>query len=148
MKNTYNEVVNDYDSEPVKYCPKCYSLKIGCIDGVENSDYCMKCGCSEIEETSIEEWENMYEERYGKKFIERKRNPAVSEIYRKTLTELKQDLYDDPQRMDVIKQIYPGFPKYLTPVDTVLLFFDKLCKDSKINEFRDILISRTIVHKK
>lgn len=41
----------EYNSEPVRYCPRCYSLRIGYIRGVADSDYCMECGCSDIRDT-------------------------------------------------------------------------------------------------
>lgn len=140
MKNTSQEYLNDYDLEPVKYCPRCYSLRIGSIEGVEDSEYCMKCGCSEIEETGIDDWEHKYEERYGHKFVKRNTCPERTLIYGKSLAELKQDLYNDSDRMSIIKTIYRDFPQYLTPADTVLLFFDKLCKDGRINDFRESLV--------
>ena len=34
--------------------------------------YCNKCGSTRIETTSIFEWERMYENRYGFKFLENK----------------------------------------------------------------------------
>ena len=67
MENTQDH--NEYDLEPVSYCPKCYSLKIGYIPGVEDSDYCMDCGCVDVVRGNIYEWEQLYEERYGHKFV-------------------------------------------------------------------------------
>lgn len=67
--NTENQP-NDYNAEPVLYCKHCLSLKIRNIPKVENSDYCDKCGSTDIGECSIEEWENMYYSKYGHKFLE------------------------------------------------------------------------------
>lgn len=61
---------NDYNAEPVLYCKHCLSLKIRNIPKVENSDYCDKCGSTDIGECSIEGWENMYYNKYGHKFLE------------------------------------------------------------------------------
>jgi hypothetical protein len=37
---------------------------------MENSDFCDKCGSTDIEETSIENWEELYKSRYGHKYLE------------------------------------------------------------------------------
>lgn len=50
----------DYNAIPVLYCRRCLSLCI-CTDDVFG-DYCKKCGGTDIGETSIEEWENLYNE--------------------------------------------------------------------------------------
>ena len=44
----------DYNNEPVYYCSECLSLKIRDIDG---TDYCDKCGSTNIEQIHIQEWE-------------------------------------------------------------------------------------------
>ena len=61
---------NDYNSEPVFYCKHCLSLTIMHIPIVEDSEYCDKCGATDIETCSIEEWESLYEKKYGHKFLE------------------------------------------------------------------------------
>ena len=48
--------LNDYDSEPVRYCSRCYSLKVK-YDETLDSEYCGDCGCSDISEAPIEIWE-------------------------------------------------------------------------------------------
>ena len=35
-----------------------------------DSDYCDSCGATDIGECSIEEWENMYINRYGHRYLE------------------------------------------------------------------------------
>lgn len=32
-------------------------------------DYCEDCGCTDIKETHISNWEKMYEEKYKKKYL-------------------------------------------------------------------------------
>jgi hypothetical protein len=64
----------EYNQIPVFYCKSCLSLKIRNIDSVEDSDYCDDCGSTEIGECSIEEWETMYQERYGHKYLEEQTN--------------------------------------------------------------------------
>lgn len=59
----------DYNEEPVVYCSNCLSLKIRDVDGVE---YCDECGCTDTSEANIKDWENLYEQRYGNKFLNKK----------------------------------------------------------------------------
>lgn len=56
----------DYNNEPVLYCEECLSLRIMEIDG---TDFCDKCGSTNIGETNIFEWENMYIKKCGGKFL-------------------------------------------------------------------------------
>lgn len=37
---------------------------------MEGSDYCDKCGSTNIEECSIEEWETLYKNKYGHSYLE------------------------------------------------------------------------------
>lgn len=67
--NTGNQL-NEYNSEPVLYCKHCLSLKIRNIPKMEDSDYCDECGSTNIGECSIEEWETLYENKYGYNFLE------------------------------------------------------------------------------
>lgn len=61
-----DERLKEFDSVPVMYCADCLSLRIMDIDGM---DYCDKCGCTDIREADIHDWERMYEARYGRRFI-------------------------------------------------------------------------------
>lgn len=56
----------DYDAEPVVYCKNCLSLKIINLD--DDTCYCDKCGCTNVESTDIRSWERMYGRKYGKSF--------------------------------------------------------------------------------
>lgn len=67
--NTGNQP-NDYNAVPVLYCKHCLSLNIRNIPRVEDSDYCDKCSSTNIGECSIEEWETLYKDKYGHKFLE------------------------------------------------------------------------------
>lgn len=55
-----------YDQEPVLYCKDCLSL---CIYDMDGFPYCNKCGSADIGEASIQQWEKMYEEKYGHKYL-------------------------------------------------------------------------------
>lgn len=61
---------SEYNKIPVVYCKHCLSLRVGDIPIIEDSDYCEQCGSTDIGECLIEEWENMYKERYGHKYLE------------------------------------------------------------------------------
>ena len=56
----------DYNKITVYYCKKCLSLR---IRGIDDMNYCDKCSSTDIETTTIDEWEKLYEEKYGHKFI-------------------------------------------------------------------------------
>lgn len=58
----------DYNNEPVFYCKHCLSILIGINDDL-NTDYCITCGSTDIEEApNYEEWEKLYIRRYGRPF--------------------------------------------------------------------------------
>lgn len=59
--------VEDYNNIPVCYCKNCLSLRVKIVGGY---DFCDDCGCTSFAESHIEEWEKLYESRYGKKFSE------------------------------------------------------------------------------
>jgi len=101
----------------------------------------MKCGCSEIAEANIQEWERLYERRYGRKFVDRK-NAMRARMYGLTMSELKQMFHDSPYSHEIMYAMYPSFPRYLTRVESTILFFDKVFKDGRLNELRDLLIEK------
>lgn len=56
----------DYNEEPVVYCKRCLSLAIRTEDGTE---YCDKCGSTEVESANIFDWEKMYGQKYGGSYL-------------------------------------------------------------------------------
>lgn len=56
----------DYNNIPVYYCKECLSLL---IRQSENMNYCDMCGSTDIEVTTIDLWEELYENKYHKKLI-------------------------------------------------------------------------------
>lgn len=60
----------EYDLEPVYYCKNCLSLSIRTLNDV--IDYCDSCGSTEIAQTDIHTWEDMYNRKYGKSFLNSK----------------------------------------------------------------------------
>lgn len=60
---------NIYNDEPVHYCKTCLSLRIMEVPFVEDTLFCDDCNSTEIGTCSIEEWEEMFKNKYGHKFI-------------------------------------------------------------------------------
>lgn len=60
------ELYQDYNSDPVFFCKHCLSLRIRDVD---NNDFCDECGSIDIDTSNISEWETLYEEKYGHKYI-------------------------------------------------------------------------------
>lgn len=134
-----NNESNDYDSEPVYYCAKCYSLGIKYEDAID-ADCCMECGCSDILVTTIDEWERLYKQRYGHKYVEIKKNPRNNIIYNMSPTELKDLLYAYSGCDMVIRTLYPKFPRGLSKLDSILVLFDMLMKDGRMEDLKLLLI--------
>lgn len=59
----------EYNDIPVYYCSQCLSLRIFTIPNMEDMDYCDECNSTAIDKCTIEEWEKMYENKYGYKFL-------------------------------------------------------------------------------
>lgn len=63
----------NYNDIPVFYCTHCHSLRIRDA-GLPELLYCDDCGSAEIQTTDIEEWEKLYEGKYGFKFLDKNYN--------------------------------------------------------------------------
>lgn len=138
---TRKEKIDDYNSEPVTFCSKCYSLKVKYEDSL-GLDYCLDCGCSDVTTSSIEEWERLYESKYGKKFVTKSQDPKTTYIFNLSLGKLKKMVYESDEWKDIIHALYPRFPQGLSRIDSVLLLFDKLIKDNKMDNLRSLLLER------
>lgn len=64
------------NSEPIHYCKTCLSIVIKTVefekgaDGEDREvDYCLDCGNTDIGCSHISEWEDLYEEKYGERFL-------------------------------------------------------------------------------
>lgn len=64
-------IQNDYNNEPVFYCKHCLSLKIMNESQLPDLEYCGDCGSTNIEQTDISTWEEMYKQRYGFKLLDK-----------------------------------------------------------------------------
>lgn len=60
------EFNNPYDDIPVYYCKHCLSLK---IKDIADEVFCDDCGNTDVIEGNIYDWEELYELKYGHKFI-------------------------------------------------------------------------------
>ena len=59
MEKFNNEHKEEYNKEPVYYCKKCLSLKIGYVAVLEGSEYCEDCNSTNIGKAPIEEWDEV-----------------------------------------------------------------------------------------
>lgn len=139
MSNLQENKNINYDDEPVEYCSRCYSLKIVHEDSID-ADCCMECGSTDISSASIDTWEKLYEKRYGRKFVERNNDPRTSIYFKLSESTLKTKLYQDKKLLKtVIYKLYPKFPEGLSREEEILVLFDRLCKDNRMDELRTIL---------
>ena len=132
------EKITDYDDDPIKYCPRCLSIKVK-YEESQDTEYCGDCGCTDIVECSFEEWEKKYERRYGHKFVEKSNDPRKSYIFNLTVEELKQKMYDSDNWKAAIVGMNHKFPGGYSKIDTILLFFDWLIKENKLDDFKILL---------
>ena len=64
------------NNEPITFCKTCLSIHIKTVkfeDTDQAVDYCVACSNTDLETTHISEWEDMYEERYGERFLTEKK---------------------------------------------------------------------------
>lgn len=135
------DILNDFDSEPVVFCPRCYSLNIIYEEAV-GEDCCGECGCSDVQTSSIEEWEKLYEKRYGQKFVKESSNIRKHPIFLLNTGKLKTLVYNNPSWREICFKLYPSFPNGLSKADSIVLLFAKLCENNRMNDLREELINR------
>ena len=58
------------DDEPVYFCKNCLSLNIRAV--MPGISYCKECNCGQVQRSSIQKWEELYKEKYGEKFLNKK----------------------------------------------------------------------------
>lgn len=125
----------DYDSEPIAYCARCYSLKVKHDDTLD-MDCCAECGSTDIQEAPVEEWERKYERRYGHKLTQKEGDPKKTYFFRLTTKELMDRVAGSPRWREIIQGIYPHFPGGYGRADSIVLFFDTLVRQNKIGELK------------
>jgi hypothetical protein len=60
------------NNEPITFCKTCLSILIKTTtmqDTGQEVDYCVACSNTDMDSTHITEWEDMYEEKYGERFL-------------------------------------------------------------------------------
>jgi hypothetical protein len=70
---------SEYNNEPVFYCKSCLSLRIKTVASGLNLDFCDECGSTDIEQAHIEEWRNLYRQRYGFDYLTKEINNGREE---------------------------------------------------------------------
>lgn len=133
--------IREYDSEPVTYCSRCYSLSIVHEDAID-ADCCKECGCSDLKTSSVEEWEKLFEGRYGHKFVEASHNLRKSPVFMMSIDRLKKMVYNDSSWKELCKILYPAFPDGISRADSVVLLFAKLIQDNRLDDLRVELINQ------
>ncbi len=128
----------NYDDEPVEYCKRCYSLKIRHED-ITDTDCCMDCGSTEVAVTDIATWERLYEGRYGHKFVQKSADPRASIYFKMSIGRLKSEVFHTKPLQELIHDLYPHFPQGLGRSDSVILLFDRLITDNRLDDLRLLL---------
>ncbi len=129
------EQVTDCDYEPWYYCATCLSPSIEHED-ITDTDCCRTCGSTQIEESTFEEWEAKYERKYGHKYTKKEEDPKKSFVFSMPLEKLKTRVYENSAWRDIIKMMYPKFPGGLGRVDSIILFFDTIIKQGRLDELK------------
>ena len=70
---------DNFNNEPITYCKTCLSISIKTVEFPKTEagedrdvDYCTCCSNTDMGECHVEEWEEMYAEKYGEKFLSKK----------------------------------------------------------------------------
>lgn len=134
--------IKEYDEEPVVFCSRCYSLKI-IHEDVFDSDCCGECGCTDVKTSSFKEWERLFKNRYGHKFVEEDHNVRKSPVFTMSIERLKIMVYNDPQWKELCKTLYPAFPDGISRADSTVLLFAKLIQENRLDDLRMELINQT-----
>ena len=61
---------SDFNNEPVFYCKHCLSLKIRDA-GLPELLYCDECGSTEVLSANIKQWEEIYKEKHGFRYLDK-----------------------------------------------------------------------------
>lgn len=129
----------EYNDEPVIYCPKCYSLNI-IEDSVIGISYCKECGCTDFKETTIEEWESMYRERYGHKLVTKSEDLTKSPIYNMSRHRLMNMLFEMEDSDIIIFKMFPLAPKEMSRKERIMWAFAKIDTQDTIHAIALIII--------
>lgn len=133
--------INEMESDTVCFCSRCYSLKIKYEDSI-GMDCCGDCGCTDFRTASFDEWEKLYKERYGHKYVEGTKDIKKSPIFQMSNDKLKIKVSNDPSWREICRAMYPTFPNWLSKADSVILLFAKLYQENRLDDLRMELIKR------
>jgi hypothetical protein len=64
------------NNDPITYCKTCLSLYIKTVEFEKSEEgeerdvhYCVPCGNTDLHELPVDQWEDLYEEKYGERFL-------------------------------------------------------------------------------
>ena len=134
------EKIKEYESDPVTFCARCYSLKYKYEESI-GMECCMECGCTDCKTTSFEEWNKLYIGRYGHEYLKIKRDPKKSPLFTMPISKLKDRVFNNSSWKEICKSLYPKFPEGLSRTDSVIMLFSQLCKDNRLDDLRMKLIN-------
>ena len=80
-EKVFNPSSSKYNDETVTYCTRCLSLAIVNVDDPMRfgfSCFCDNCTSTDTATGSIFEWEEMFKDKYGRTYINNKRNKNKS----------------------------------------------------------------------
>lgn len=55
------------NEEKVFYCKNCLSLNIKYV--MPGISYCKECNCGQVLKTTFDNWDRIYQDKYGEKFL-------------------------------------------------------------------------------
>lgn len=126
---------NEEEEDAWMFCARCYSIRFKYEDSI-GMECCKDCGCTDFRQSTFEEWNSLYKNRYGHPYLEDKGVIRRSPVFLLSIEQLKTRLFKSSYCMDMCKALYPGFPDGLSKEDSVLLLFSKLEKDNRVDALR------------
>lgn len=65
------DIKEEFNKEPVFYCKHCLSLRVKFVPNMEELTYCDDCGTTDIDQTDIESWRQMYRDKFGFDYLDK-----------------------------------------------------------------------------
>lgn len=59
----------EYNAIPILFCKRCLSLAIKAYN--DTIDYCDDCGATSVMEAHVNDWNNLYIQKYGEPYLKR-----------------------------------------------------------------------------
>ena len=92
---------------------------------------------------TLSDWEKLYKERYGHKYVEEVGDIRKSPIFQMSNDKLKIKVSNDPSWREICRAMYPAFPNWLSKADSIILLFAKLYQENRLDDLRMELINRS-----